>query len=153
MNRLSLIMVAMVTIGCTTLRTRPGYVSPRDVATLRTIEITARSSIAGRPMADDPSLRNRVAAAFRKQFPSARLVESQSDIQVIFVMVDYVPGCSPNCRKFKTYCSWTCEVTTQPKDPRIGALAMAFELEGSTYNPLFDPAASCTREFGNYTRR
>jgi hypothetical protein len=63
-------------------------------------------------MGDDPSLRDHVATAFQKRFPGARLVESQPDMVVFFTVVDYVPGCSPNCKKFKTYRNWTCEVMT-----------------------------------------
>jgi hypothetical protein len=82
----------------------------------RTIQIEASSSIDGRPMGDDLSLRERVATAFQKQFPEARLVQSQSDMVVFFTLVDHVPGCSPNCKKFKTYRNWSCEVMIYPTD-------------------------------------
>ena len=61
-------------------------------------------------MGDDSSLHNRVADASRKQFPGVRIVESQPDMVVFFTIVDYVPGCLPNCKKFRTYRNWSCEV-------------------------------------------
>ena len=61
-------------------------------------------------MGEDPTLRERVAKAFQRKFPPTRLVESQPDMVVFFAIVDYVPDCLPNCKNFKTYRNWSCEV-------------------------------------------
>lgn len=61
-------------------------------------------------MGDDPTIRNQVAEAFQRQFPGIRSDESDPEMVVFFTIVDYVPGCLPNCKKFRTYRNWTCEV-------------------------------------------
>jgi hypothetical protein len=98
-------------------------------------------------MGDDPSLRDHVATAFQKQFSGARLVESQPDMVVIFTLVDYVPGCLPDCKKFKTYRNWSCEVMTYAKEPNPETDSMVFNLEGSTYNPFYNPASNCASQW------
>jgi hypothetical protein len=71
---LSSLIVICVT-GCTSLNSRINFVPPRGALTPGTIQMLASSSISGHPMSNDPSLRDRVAAAFQKQFPGTRLVE------------------------------------------------------------------------------
>jgi hypothetical protein len=51
-------------------------------------------------MGEDPTLRDRVAKALQRKFPRTRLVESQPDMVMFFVIVDYVPDCLPNSKKF-----------------------------------------------------
>jgi len=94
-------------------------------------------------MGDDPSLRNRLAEAFQKQFPGARIVESQPDMVMILTIVDYVPGCLPDCKKFKTYRNWSCEVMGYARESNPEARTMVFNIEGSSYNPFYDPASDC----------
>jgi hypothetical protein len=100
MKILSLLLVVSAA-GCTKEEVRMNLVPQRGAIAPRTIQIEASSSINGRPMGDDPYLRSRVAAAFQKQFPAARVVQSEPDMVVFFTIVDYVPGCSPDCKKFR----------------------------------------------------
>jgi hypothetical protein len=104
-------------------------------------------------MGDDPSLRDRVATAFQKQFPGARLVEFQPDMVVFFTLVDYVPGCLPDCKKFKTYRNWSCEVVNYARDSHPETDTMVFNLEGSTYNPFYDLASNCASELSKVSGR
>src|SRR5258708_2783018 len=96
-SMLFLLLVVGAAAGCTTEKVRMDLVPQQGTFAPRTIQIEASSSIDGRPMGDDLSLRERVATGFHKQFPDARLVQSQPDMAVFFTIVDYVPGCSPNC--------------------------------------------------------
>src|SRR5690349_21644009 len=66
MKILSLLLVVSVA-GCTKEQVRMNLVPQPGAIAPRTIQIEASSSINGRPMGDDPSLRSRVAAAFQKQ--------------------------------------------------------------------------------------
>ncbi len=59
-------------------------------------------------------------------------------MHLIFVMVDYVPGCAPKCGKFPTYRNWSCTV--------IRPGAQAFALEGATYNPFYSAPENCLSE-------
>jgi len=113
----------------------------RRTPATRTIQIFASSSIGGRPMGDDSTLHDQVAKAFQQQFPGIRSDESQPDLVVFFTIVDYVPGCLPNCKKFKTYRNWSCEVEifAEPE-------TLVFNLDGTTYNPFHDPAANCASQ-------
>ena len=97
-------------------------------------------------MGEDSILRDRVAKAFQKQFPSTRVVESEPDMVVFFTIVDYVPGCLPNCKKFKTYRNWSCEVEIFAVESESKAHTLVFNLDGSTYNPFHDPVANCASE-------
>src|SRR4029077_14331364 len=72
--------------GCTTLNVRSSFVPTPDTLTPRTIQVFASSSIGGRPMGDDPSVRNQRAEAFLKQFQGTRIVESQPDMVLIFTI-------------------------------------------------------------------
>jgi hypothetical protein len=148
---LSLLLVVS-TAGCTTEEVRMNLVPQRGTLAPRTIQIEASSSINGRPMGDDPSLRGRVAAAFQKQFPGSRVVQSRPDMVVFFTIVDYGPGCSPDCRKFKTYRNWTCEVMIYPEPSHPEADTMVFNLDGSTYNPFYNPASNCVSRLWKASR-
>ncbi len=129
--------------GCTTLNVRTNSVPPPDAITPRTLQVFASSSIGGRPMGDDPSLRNRLAEAFQKQFPGARIVESKPDMVVFLTIVDYVPGCSPDCKKFRTYRNWSCEVMSYARESNPETSTMVFNIEGSSYNPFYNQASDC----------
>lgn len=94
-------------------------------------------------MGDDSSLRERVAKAFQEQFPGIRPDESNPDMVVFFTIVDYVPGCLPNCKKFKTYRNWTCEVEVFAVESESKTETFVFNLDGTSYNPLHNPAANC----------
>jgi hypothetical protein len=104
-------------------------------------------------MKENPALRDQVAAAFRQQFPSTELVESSSDMFVMFTLVDYVPGCLPNCEKFRTYRNWSCEVEMYPRESEPQTGTLVFNLEGSTYNPFYDSAANCAARFAKVIRQ
>jgi hypothetical protein len=132
--------------GCTTLNSSINFVPPPGTPTPGTIQVLASSSIAGHPMSDDPSLRDRVAAAFQEQFPGSRLVESQPDMVVIFTIVDYVLGCLPNCGKFRTYRNWSCEVMAYATASNPEVDTIVFNLDGSTYNPFYDQASNCASQ-------
>lgn len=138
--------------SCTTQNVRMNLVPSRGTPAPRTVQILASSSIGGRPMGDDSSLSDRVAAAFQKQFPRARLTQSQPDMVVFFTLVDYVPGCLPNCKKFKTYRNWNCEVMIYARGLAPEADTIVFNLEGSTYNPFYRPASHCASELSKAAR-
>jgi hypothetical protein len=132
--------------GCTTLSMRSNFVPPQDALTPRTLHVFASSSIGGRPMSDDPSLRNRLADAFQKQFPGARIVESEPDMVVFLTISDYVPGCLPDCKKFRTYRNWSCEVMSYARESNQEAKTLVFNIEGSSYNPFFNQASDCASQ-------
>jgi hypothetical protein len=146
------LLVVIGAAGCTTQEVRTNLVPLRGTPAPQTIQILASSSIDGRPMGDDPSLRDHVATAFQKRFPGARLVESQPDMVVFFTLVDYVPGCLPDCKKFKTYRNWTCEVMTYARESHPEVDTMVFNLEGSTYNPFYNPASNCASQLSKVSR-
>jgi hypothetical protein len=103
-------------------------------------------------MGDDPALRNRVADAFQKQFPGVRIVDSQPDMVVFFTIVDYVPGCLPDCKKFRTYRNWSCEVERFPRESNSEARTLLFNIDGSSYNPFFNQASDCASELSKLSR-
>jgi hypothetical protein len=142
---LSLLVVISAT-GCSSHHVRTNLNKLRKTPAPRTIQVLASSSIGGHPMGDDSALRDRVAQAFREQFPGIRSNESQPDMVVFFTIVDYVPGCLPNCKKFKTYRNWTCEVEIFSVEGDAKTETFVFNLDGSTYNPLHNPAANCASE-------
>jgi hypothetical protein len=145
-NILSLLLVVGTAAGCTTEKVRMDLVPQQGTLAPRTIQIEASSSIDGRPMSDDLSLRERVATAFQKQFPDARLVRSEPDMVVFFTIVDYVPGCSPNCKNPKNYRNWSCEVMIYPTSSNPEAHTIVFNLDGATYNPFYNPASNCASQ-------
>lgn len=101
-SALSLLLIICAT-GCSSKHVRTNLARLRETPPPRPIQIFANSSISGRPMREDAPLRDQVTKAFQKQFPGAELDESRPGMVVFFTMVDYVPGCSPKCKKFKTY--------------------------------------------------
>ncbi len=103
-------------------------------------------------MGDDPSLRNRVDDAFQKQFPGVRMDDSQPDMVVFFTIVDYVPGCSPNCKKFRTYRNWSCEVERFPRESNSEARTLVFNIDGASYNPFFNQASDCASQLSKLSR-
>jgi hypothetical protein len=151
--RLLCISAAIGAAGCATIEVRTNYTPPHGKAEPRTIQVLANSSIKHSPMKENSSLRDQVAAAFRQRFPNAGLVESKPDIVVFFTIVDYVPGCLPNCEKFRTYRNWTCEVEMFPRESEPETGTLVFNLDGSTYNPLYDPAANCAARFAKVIRQ
>jgi hypothetical protein len=151
--RLLCISVAIGAAGCATTEVRTNYTPPHHKPEPRTVQILASSSIKHSPMKENSSLRDQVAAAFRQRFPNAELVESKPDMVVFFTMVDYVPGCKPNCKKFQTYRNWNCEVEMFPRESEPEAGTLVFNLEGSTYNPLYDPAVNCAAQFAKVIRQ
>ena len=150
----SFLLVAAVIglAGCTKQKVRTNPVPLRATPEPRTIQVMASSSLGGRPMGDDPSLYDQVAKAFHKQFRSAQLVQSESEMLVIFTMVDYVPGCSPNCKKFKTYRNWSCEVILYPRDPQPATETMVFNLDGASYNPFYNQGSHCAQQLARALR-
>jgi hypothetical protein len=156
MSRLSLVLaLALLASSCTKIRTRPGFASSDAVASIRKAEISASSSIGGRPMAESAEFRMRLASALKTEFPSAELVESRGDIFIIFTIVDYVPGCLPNCDAPRTYRNWSCEIMSfmPSKQSSLVPSGVPFNVDGSTYNPWFDPAENCIREFAKHVRQ
>jgi len=151
--RLLFILVAIDAAGCATIDERTNFTPTRGKPGPRTVQVFASSSIKNRPMKENPSLRDQVAAAFRQRFPNAKLVESNSDMVVFFTVVDYVPGCSPNCGKFRTYRNWSCEVEMFPRESEPQTDTLVFNIDGSTYNPFYDPAANCAARFAKVIRQ
>jgi hypothetical protein len=147
-----LFLVTVGGAGCTTLNVRSNFVPSPDALTPRTLQVFASSSIGGRPMGDDPSLRNRVAEAFQEQFPGVRITDSQPDMVVYFTIVDYVPGCLPDCKKFRTYRNWNCEVERFPKESNSEAKTLVFNRGGSSYNPFFNQASDCATQLSKLGR-
>ena len=156
MLRLGFVLAMMfVVLACTEINTRAGFASHAAQGAIRTAEITASSSIGGQPMAENQEFRAHLAAAFKKEFPSAEVVDSRGDIDIIFTIVDYVPGCLPHCDKVRTYRNWSCEIMgfVSSSDRDVPDSGLPFNLDGTTYNPWFDPAAICIQEFAKHVRR
>ena len=147
------LLVVISATGCSSHHVRTNLTKLRRTPAPRTIQIFASSSIGGRPMRDDPTLQERVTKAFRQRFPGIRSDESQPDMVVYFTIVDYVPGCLPNCKKFKTYRNWTCEVEIFAVESESKTDAFVFNLDCSTYNPFHNPAANCASQLTKTFRR
>jgi hypothetical protein len=149
------ISVAIAAAGCATTGERINYTPPHSKPEPRTIQVFAGSSLKhpNRFVREDPTLRDQVFAAFRKRFPNVELVESKPDVVVFFNIVDYEPGCLPNCGKFRTYRNWGCEVEAFPQDSEANAGTLVFNFDGHTYNPLYDAAANCAARFAKVMRR
>ena len=139
-------------IGCSSKHVRTNLVQLGRTPTPKTIQVFASSSVGGHPMGDDSALHSRVVKAFQKQFPDSRLDESDPDMVVFFTMVDYVPGCLPNCKKFRTYRNWSCEVEVFTVETESKTDTLVFNLDGSTYNPLLNPAADCASQLSKTFR-
>ena len=95
-------------------------------------------------MDDDLHLLRELAAAVHRYFPEAAVVEDSADLHIIIVLVDYEPGCAPNCGKFRTYRNWSCTVLTRVP------FAQAFALNGSSYNPFLSPTNDCLKRLARY---
>jgi hypothetical protein len=151
----SVLAMMLVVLACTETNTRAGFASHAAQGAIRTAEITANSSIGGQPMAENQEFRTRLAAAFKKEFTSAEVVDLRGDIYIIFTIVDYVPGCLPNCDKVRVYRNWSCEIMgfISSSDSDVVDSGLPFNLNGTTYNPWFDPAANCIQEFAKHVRR
>jgi hypothetical protein len=143
------ISVAIGAAGCATTEERANYTPAHRKPEPRTIQVFAASSLKHPDLypREDPTLRNQVFAAFRKRFPTAELVESKPDVVVFFNIVNYEPGCLPNCGKFRTYRNWGCEVEAFTRDSEANADTLVFNFDGHTYNPLYDPVANCAARF------
>jgi hypothetical protein len=104
---------------------------------------------------DDPGLRERLIDELRRVFPKAEVVDKNGEFQVLFVLVDYVPGCAPKCETAKSYRNWTGEVMTWIPAEEAGfvSYAMVFGVEGSTYNPRLDPAKRFATDFAKFIWR
>ena len=139
-------LMAVGATGCSSQEIRTNLARLRGTPAPKTIQIFASSSLGGRPMGEDSSLHDGVATAFQKKFPSARLVETKPDMVVFFTIVDYVPGCLPNCTKFKTYRNWSCEVEIYAVESESKTDTLVFNLNGSTYNPFYYPASNCASQ-------
>jgi hypothetical protein len=146
---LLLLVIANLT-GCTKQKVRTNPAPLRATPLPQTIQVMASSSLRGRPMGDDSVLLDKVAKAFQKQFPGARLVQSEPEMVVIFTMVDYVPGCLPDCKKFRTYRNWSCEVLIYPREP--GSDTMVFNLDGTSYNPFYNQGSRCAAQLASVTQ-
>jgi hypothetical protein len=136
-------LVAVGATGCSSQESKTNLARLRRTPAPKTIQIFASSSLGGRPMGEDSSLHGGVAKAFQRQFPGARLVETKPDMVVFFTIVDYVPGCLPNCTKFKTYRNWSCEVEIYAVESESKTDTLVFNLNGSTYDPFYNPASNC----------
>jgi hypothetical protein len=116
----------------------------QDLPKPLTLSVAASSSIRERQRSpqDDSRLQRKLETEIRKRLESARLVrfaEDEDDYSIIFVMVDYVPGCDPNCAKFFTYRNWSCTV--------LSGRGQAFKVDGATHNPFFSPTSDCVSRF------
>jgi hypothetical protein len=62
--------------------------------------VSVSSGLHGRPIADDPTLLDQLRLELQREFPATPIVKDAGDTQIIFVLLDYVPGCLPNCDRF-----------------------------------------------------
>jgi hypothetical protein len=147
------ILVTVGAAGCATTNERINFTPPPGRPEPRTVQIFASSSIKHRPVKESPSLRDHIAVAFQHRFPNIELEESKPDMVVFFTIVDYVPGCSPNCGKFRTYRNWSCEVELFPRESGPQTDTLVFNFEGSTFNPFYDSAANCAARFAKIIRQ
>jgi len=136
---LALVLASTASTGCTTVMFKQGYAPLAEIETSGTVSLDASSAKGGGYVADDPSLLAQLTASVRRHLPEASVVMEAGDLHVILVVVDYVPGCAPNCRKFPTYRNWSCTVLV----PR----AQVFGVEGETYNPFFSVSEHCLSRF------
>ena len=149
----AIVVFASIFSACSHVQLNTCCVPLESVPQFRTIEIIGVSSaLHGNPMKDDPVLLTDLRRELRRQFPSARLVDSGGDIQIIFILVDYEPGCLPNCGRFPTYRNWSGEVLTwMPRsgtNERSGTQVVG--IDGWTYNPLISPIRAFVEQFRRY---
>ena len=148
-DSLVVLCLTVATGGCTSVMPGVRTVGLQDLPKPLALSVTASSSIRERQHwpQDDLGLQRKLETEIRKSLAGARLVrfaEDEDDYSIIFVMVDYVPGCDPNCAKFFTYRNWSCSV--------LARRGQAFEVEGSTYNPFFSPTSDCVSRFLAFLR-
>jgi hypothetical protein len=142
-------------VGCSSLTLDTCCVPASSLPPFRTIEIVgAGSSLHGRPIEDNKALVAELRRELKQEFPAASIVDSDADIQIMFVMVDYVPGCRPDCRRFSTYRNWTGEVMTWIPGPESNTVSgsQVVAISGTTYNPLHRPVREFVRQFKRYWR-
>ena len=108
--------------------------------------MTASSSLKGRPMGDDADLRLRIESELKAALPDLQVVHDGGESQIIFTVVDYVPGCAPHCGHVGYYRNWSAEVTTSSPDSG-NPFIMPFAQDGSTRNPFVDPVRVFVRSF------
>lgn len=145
--------MALTTITCSSVSVDRCCVAASTLPPFRTIEIVGvASSLHGRPVSHDPGLLAQLKRTLEQQFPNIPIVKSGGDLQIIFVMVDYVPGCLPHCRKFPTYRNWTGEVMTWIPKPGTnmvsGTQIVAFT--GSSYSPFTNHVTTFVSRFKRY---
>ena len=148
-----LLLLSLLCVSCSSLRTNTCCIAANSLPEFRTAEIVgASSSLHGRPIEDSRILRDRLRRAFQSAFPNVRFVEAGGDIQLIFVLVDYVPGCLPNCGRFPTYRHWSGEVMTWvPKQgTNLVSGTQVLAVEGSSCNPFHDPIKGFVATFKTY---
>ena len=142
------VLLSMGTLACgPSIHPRLATVTPEQLKPPRTISLSASSSLHGPSIADDAQLLRKLTAAVHRYLPQVSVVDGLGDLDVIVVIVNYEPGCAPNCTKFPTYRNWSCTVLS------FGPPAQAFALEGSTYNPFVSPTDDCIRRLSEYLRK
>ena len=138
----------MVVLACApSIQLKPATVTPEQLQPPRTISLSASSSVHKRQMGDDAQLLRKLSVAVRQHLPQVTVVSDLGDLDVIVVLVDYEPGCAPNCGKFPTYRNWSCTVLSRVP------FAQTFALEGSSYNPFVSPTDDCVRRLSEYLRK
>ena len=147
MRPLTILFLGLSLSGCTHV-TPVRSTGPADaIRHLKTIQVTAISSLKGRPIGDDVGLRLRIERRLKTALPSLQIVHEGGYSQIIFTIVDYEPGCSPHCAEVTYYRNWSAEVTTWVPDNPGNPATMPFAQEGSTRNPFVDPAQIFVRSF------
>jgi hypothetical protein len=135
-------LIGLSLVGCSSAVINTCCIPECHLPSFKTVQIVgASSALRGRPMGDDLALKQHLASEITRAFPGVKITEGDADIQLILVVVDYVPGCLPNCRKFPTYLNWSAEVMTWHLSCRGAQGTQVVAFEGQTWNPAFDPAA------------
>ena len=139
MRVLTILLFAGSLQGCTQVGPVRSNGPADAIKHLKTIQVMASSSLKGRPMGDDASLRLRIEKQLRAALPGLKIVQDSGYSQIIFTMVDYMPGCAPRCAQITYYRNWNAEVTTWVPDNPRNPFTMPFAQDGATRNPLVDP--------------
>jgi len=147
MRVLAVLLLAGSLQGCTQVGPVRSNGPVDAIKHLKTIQVVASSSLKGRPMGDDASLRLRIERQLRTALPSLQIVQDSGYSQIIFTMVDYVPGCAPHCGEVTYYRNWGAEVTTWIRDSPGNPATMPFAQDGWTRNPFVDPVQVFVRSF------
>ena len=147
MRRLTVLFVGLSIPGCTHVDPVRSNGPADAIRHLRTIQVTAYSSIKGSPVGDDANLRLQIESQLKAALPNLQIVQQGGYSQIIFTIVDYVPGCAPHCAEVTYYRNWSAEVTTWvPHNPGNPAIT-PFAQDGSTRNPFVDPVQLFVRSF------